>query len=210
MKNGNLIISASGVGTIIANQDVKDPNGMVTMLLSAQLSYLQAQENYESLVSSIPSELATAEQDLITAQATLKTAKSDRAVYNYPKCDEDETASARSAYELAQEQYDLNPTFEGTRITRTPSANLQNSPGNLTGRNPRGFTGGFPGSGEPGGGFIISGGPGGEGMMFDGTSATPNASQRATLEVSRNNLTSSPFTFNLIIRYLEGKITPNK
>lgn len=67
MKNGNLIISASGVGTIIANQDVKDPNGMVTMLLSAQLSYLEAQENYESLVSSIPSELATAEQDLITA-----------------------------------------------------------------------------------------------------------------------------------------------
>lgn len=110
VKKGNLIISASGVGTVIANQDVKDPNGMVTTLLSAQLSYLQAQENYDNLVSSIPSELATAEQGLITAQATLKTAKTDRAVYNYPKCDDDETASAKSAYAQAQQQYDLNPT----------------------------------------------------------------------------------------------------
>jgi multidrug efflux pump subunit AcrA (membrane-fusion protein) len=109
VKKGNLIISASGIGTIIANQDVKDPNGSVTSLLSAQLSYLQAQKNYDSLVSSIPTDLANAELDLLTAQTTLTSAKSTRAFYDQARCSDDTTQSTKAAYENAQEQYNANP-----------------------------------------------------------------------------------------------------
>jgi len=110
VKTGNLIISASGVGTIISNKDVKDPNGTISSLLSARLSILQAQQTYDSAVSSLPSDLATAEYDLLTAQATLRTDQATRAKYNAAKCDTETTQYYKDQYEMAQYQYEHNPS----------------------------------------------------------------------------------------------------
>lgn len=103
------------------------------------------------------------------------------------------------------QQRGFNPTFEGTRVVRTPSANLQ-APGAGGNDGPRTFSGGGPG----GGGFVFGGGggPDGGGFTINGAQVTPNASQRATLQAARSNISSSPFMFNLIIRYLENKINP--
>jgi multidrug efflux pump subunit AcrA (membrane-fusion protein) len=96
------------VGTIIANQEVKDPNGTITSLLSARLSILQAQQSYDSLISSLPSDLANAQYDLLTAETTLKTDQNTRAAYNEAKCTTDETSYYKSQYEEAQANYNQN------------------------------------------------------------------------------------------------------
>lgn len=110
VKKGNLIISASVVGTIIANQDVKDPKGLVTSLLSARLNVLQAQQTYDSLVNALPTDLATAQYNLLTAEATLKTDQATRAVYTEAKCDDTTTQSDLVAYNNAKDAYNTDPT----------------------------------------------------------------------------------------------------
>jgi len=68
VKSGSLTLSASGAGIIIANKDVKDPNGNITNLLSAQLSYIQAKSNFDTLAASLPTNLANAQLELATAK----------------------------------------------------------------------------------------------------------------------------------------------
>ena len=98
------------------------------------------------------------------------------------------------------QQSGFNPTFEGTRVARTPSSNLQIPSGGETGR---GAGGGF----VMGGGGFAGGAPDGSGFPSSGMSTTPDPARLATAQAARSNMAFSPFMYNLIIRYLEGKIT---
>jgi len=110
-------------------------------------------------------------------------------------------------------QRGFNPTYEGTRGARTPSSNLQPPTGSEGGGSrsngsssfPMGEPGGVP-IGEGGGGFVM-GGEGTFGAPGNQSGSTPNASQQSTAEAMRSNMASSPFIYNLIVRYLEGKVT---
>jgi hypothetical protein len=103
------------------------------------------------------------------------------------------------------QQTGFNPTYEGTRVARTPSSNLQIPSGGETGRGAGGPSGG--GVMIFGGGDFANGAPDGSGFSVNGMSVTPDPARIATAQAARSNMASSPFMYNLIIRYLEGKIT---
>lgn len=201
---------ANNTGAAELTEDVKlmigtmKLEGSANVVTSDQASaLLPLWQAYQSLASSTTA--AQAEKDALLKQIKgVMTAGQLKAI--------DDMKLKASDIQMQFQQRGFNPTFEGTRGIKTPSSNLQMpSGGNPGGSPPGGFVQNF--SGAPpneGGGFTIMGGPEGGGMMVNGAMVTPDASQKATLEASRNNLTSSPFMFNLIIRYLEGIITPNK
>lgn len=172
-------------------------DGTANAVTSTQASsLLPLWQAYQTLATS--STAAQAEKDALIKQIkTALTADQIKAI--------DAMNLKQSDIQSLFQQRGFNPTFEGTRIARTPSSNLQ-APGTGGNEGPRTFSGGGPG----GGGFFFSGGgaPDGGGFVVNGVQVTPNASQRATLQASRSNVSSSPFMFNLIIRYLEGKINP--
>jgi hypothetical protein len=119
----------------------------------------------------------------------------------------------------------FNPTYEGTRVASTPSSALQSAASGASSGGPGG------GVGAPGGGVMISGGDaaGGAGapsgvMIFSGDAgggadasgipstginATPDSSEIATAQARKSDLSSNPMIYNLIIRYLQGKISAN-
>jgi len=108
VKSGSLTLSASGAGIIIANKDVKDPNGNITNLLSAQLSYIQAKSNFDTLAASLPTNLANAQLELATAKVTLAKAKSTRAIYDGGRCSDVLLEKYKQDLYWAQYRYNLD------------------------------------------------------------------------------------------------------
>jgi len=114
----------------------------------------------------------------------------------------------------------FNPTYEGTPVASTPSSALQSAASSASAGGPGGSAGGPGGGGmAPGGGGDPGAGiaPGGDmaaaggadAMGIPSTNATPDPSAMATSQASQSNSSSNPMIYNLIIRYLQGKISAN-
>lgn len=101
----------------------------------------------------------------------------------------------------------FNPAYETTQTVATPSAALQSAAsGSSSGSVPAGGPGGAPPSGGGPGGDITGGGPMDTGAI-PSTNGTPNPSANSTPQAGQTGNASNPMIYNLIIRYLETKIS---
>jgi multidrug efflux pump subunit AcrA (membrane-fusion protein) len=113
VRQGNLTISATGVGSIISTSDVINTS-LISQLIQANLSVIQAQQNYQSIQAQYPSTVANAQVALLAAQTTVDLAVQNRAQMNYSRCNNTTRADYLEAYNNALANYSENPTNQNT------------------------------------------------------------------------------------------------